>query len=112
MKVVDVHSYKSRCVFDCVVLLQAAVSRRGPAFALLMLVEAGRLELLICDEVISELRDVLLRPAVQQRFPLLTAEFVAAYLARSGKSASPIQPRADALPSGAGSLMSFTLTWL
>ena len=83
---------KPRCVFDCVVLLQAAVSRRGPAFALLRLVESDRLELLVCDEAISELRDVLLRPAVQQRFPFLTAEFVGAYLARLQEIATPIQP--------------------
>jgi hypothetical protein len=50
--------------FDCVVLLQAAVSR-GPAVAVLMLVEAGRLELLLSAAVISELRDVLFRTEVQ-----------------------------------------------
>ncbi len=67
-------------VFDCVVLLQAAVSR-GPAFALLTLAEAGRLELLLSNDILSELRDVLLRTEVQRRFPVLSVEFVEAFLA-------------------------------
>lgn len=61
-------------------LLQAAVSR-GPAFALLTLAEAGRLELLLSNDILSELRDVLLRTEVQRRFPILSVEFVEAFLA-------------------------------
>ena len=82
---------RPRCVFDCVVLLQAAVSRRGPAFALLTLVEAGRLELLISDGIIAELREVLARPAVQRKFPLLTADVVAAFIAKLIAIATPVQ---------------------
>ena len=83
---------KPRCVFDCMVFLQAAVSRRGPAFALLTLAETGRLELLISAEILSELREVLLRPAVQQKFPLLntTAEMPA--LRRSLEKRRPTAP--------------------
>ena len=73
------------------VFLQAAVSRRGPAFALLTLAEAGRLELLVSSEILFELRDVLLRPAVQQKFPLLTIEFVDAFLARLERFTTPVQ---------------------
>ena len=62
-------------------LLQAAVSR-GPAFAVLTLVEAGGLELLLSDDILSEVRDVLLRTEVQQRFPVLSGEFIEAFLAR------------------------------
>jgi putative PIN family toxin of toxin-antitoxin system len=64
------------------VFLQAAVSRRGPAFALLTLAEAGRLELLVSSEILSELREVLFRPTVQRKFPLLTSELIDAFLAR------------------------------
>lgn len=83
---------KPRCVFDCVVLLQAAVSRRGPAFALLTQVEVGRLELLISDSAIAELREVLVRPAVQRKFPVLTADVVEAFIARIMAIAATIQP--------------------
>ncbi len=72
---------RPRCVLDCVVLLQAAVSR-GPAFALLTLAEAGRIELLLSNDLLSELRDVLLRKEVHQRFPILSPEFVEAFLTR------------------------------
>ena len=73
------------------VFLQAAVSRHGPAFALLTLVEAGRLELLVNREILSELREVLLRPAVQQKFPLLSIEFVDAFLKHLESVAIPIE---------------------
>jgi putative PIN family toxin of toxin-antitoxin system len=63
------------------VFLQAAVSRRGPAFILLTLAEFGRLELLLSAAILTELREVLLRPAVQKKFPLLTTELVEAFLA-------------------------------
>jgi len=79
-----------RCVFDCVILLQAAVSR-GPAFALLRLVETRRLCLLISEDVISELRDVLLRPAVVKRFPILTSDFVEAFLLRLQQISTAIE---------------------
>ena len=73
-------------------LLQAAVSRRGPAFALLTQVEVGRLELLISDSAIAELREVLVRPAVQRKFPVLTADVVEAFIARIMAIAATIQP--------------------
>ena len=82
---------RSRCVFDCVVLLQAAVSR-GPAFALLTLAEAGRLELLLSDDILSEVRDVLLRTEVQQRFPILSVEFVEAFIARIRQLGTLVDP--------------------
>ena len=73
------------------VLLQAAVSR-GPAFALLVLVESRRLTLLISKDVISELRDVLLRRAVYEKFPILTGDFVEIFLARLREMAVMIEP--------------------
>lgn len=63
------------------IFLQATGSR-GPAFQLLRLVEAKTIELLVCPEIIAELRDVLQRPKVQRQFPVLTAEFVETYVAR------------------------------
>jgi hypothetical protein len=54
--------------------------RGGPAFAVLTLVEAGRLELLLSAALISELRDVLFRTEVQQKFPGLSTEFIEVFL--------------------------------
>lgn len=73
------------------VFLQAAVSRHGPAFALLTLVEAGRLELLVSRETLAELREVLFRPGVRQKFPLLSTEFVDAFLDRLERLATAIE---------------------
>jgi uncharacterized protein len=82
---------RPRCVFDCVVLLQAAVSR-GPAFALLALVEAGRLELLLSTAIVSELRDVLLRTKVRRKFPVLSTEFIEVFLDRLQRISTLVDP--------------------
>jgi putative PIN family toxin of toxin-antitoxin system len=63
---------------------------QGAAFAILLLAETGRLSLLISDEILTEVREVLFRPSVQERFPLLTAEFVDAFLSRLGKMGTRI----------------------
>jgi putative PIN family toxin of toxin-antitoxin system len=64
------------------VFLQAAVSRGGPAFALLELVEARRLELLVSREILAEVREVLLRPKIQARFAFLSENRIDAFLQR------------------------------
>jgi putative PIN family toxin of toxin-antitoxin system len=71
---------KPRCVFDCVVFLQAAVSRKGPAFAALTLAEAGKIELLLSRDVLAEVNDVLLRPQVAKKFPHLSPDVVQSFL--------------------------------
>ena len=73
------------------VFLQAVVSRRGPAFALLAFAEEGRLELLVSTETLAELREVLVRPAVQRKFPLLTMELVKAFLARLARFTTQVK---------------------
>ena len=70
------------CVFDCMVFLQAAVSRRGSAFALLAYVEADRVELLVNPEILAEVRDLLFRPAVRKKFPSLSQATVEAFIER------------------------------
>jgi putative PIN family toxin of toxin-antitoxin system len=69
------------------VFLQAAVSRAGPAYALVAQVETGRIDLLLSQDVVDEVREVLLRPAVQKKFPLLTIRFVDEFLHRMGSLA-------------------------
>lgn len=58
------------------VFLQGAGRPGGPASACLTLVDDDRLELLLSDDILAEVRDILTRPKTVQRFPLLTAEWV------------------------------------
>jgi len=60
-----------RVVFDCVVFLQAAARPDGPAGACLRALDAGDLTLYISSEILLEVRDVLQRPKLRQRFPTL-----------------------------------------
>lgn len=69
-----------RAVFDCVVLLQAAVSRKGPAYACLRLARAGQLRLTLGADVLAEITDVLNRPELHRKFKTLTPEVAAAFL--------------------------------
>lgn len=70
----------SRAVFDCMVFLQAAASSTGPAAACLQAVREGRLELVICRQIIVEVRDVLTRPKTLRKFPALTVEAVETFV--------------------------------
>ena len=63
-------------VFDCMVFLQAATNEAGPASACLRLLEEGKLLLVVSPEVLAEVKEVLSRPALQRKFPSLTAERV------------------------------------
>jgi putative PIN family toxin of toxin-antitoxin system len=67
-------------VFDCMVYLQAAARRDGPARACLELAQQGRIELCVSPAIRAEVVDVLSRPKVRRKFPLLTPEAVANFL--------------------------------
>lgn len=69
-----------RVVFDCMVFLQGAGRPSGPARACFHLVDEGRVELFLSANIAAEIRDVLSRPKTQQKFPLLTAEWVEMFL--------------------------------
>lgn len=62
--------------------LQAAARPSGPAAALLELVEIGELELFVSEACLEEIRDVLNRPSLQRKFPLLTSSIVNDFLDR------------------------------
>lgn len=68
-----------RVVFDCNVLLQAVLSE-GPAFRCLLLVEEARVELLVSQAVLTEVRDVLNRPVILRKNPQLSPQRVARFL--------------------------------
>lgn len=72
---------KVRAVFDCMVFLQGAARRGSPSGACLILVELDAIELCVSQEIMAEVRDVLARPRVRQKFPALTDEIVDRFLA-------------------------------
>ncbi len=59
-------------VYDCMIFLQGLVTENGVAFRCLELVENGEIELLLSQEILWEIEDVLTRPKLQAKFPLLT----------------------------------------
>jgi putative PIN family toxin of toxin-antitoxin system len=67
-------------VFDCVVLLQAAISRKGPSFACKELLDAGKVTVFLSPEVLAEITDVLHRPELQKKFKALTPARAEAFL--------------------------------
>lgn len=83
---------KARAVFDCMVFLQGAARRESPAAACLLLAELGVVELCVSAAILSEIRDVLTRPRVQQRFPALTDAVVDRFLSALGKHSLLISP--------------------
>jgi putative PIN family toxin of toxin-antitoxin system len=71
---------KPRVVFDCMVFLQGAANASGPAAACLRLAEESHVQLCFSREVLEEVREVLSRPKLRQKFPSLTPEQVASFL--------------------------------
>lgn len=67
-------------VFDCIVFLQGAARMTGPAAACLKLVEDNQVELFLSARILAEIQDVLTRPKLQRKFPILTPDYVDAFL--------------------------------
>lgn len=88
-----------RAVFDCQVFFQAAV-RRGPSFRCLEDAETPELTLLLSSSIIAEVKDVLSRPVLRQKFKTLTDETISEFLDRVRKFSelSPEPPNAFSLP--------------
>ena len=59
-------------VLDCVILLQSLIKATGPAVTCLQYFEADRFSLAMSPDTLHELQDVLRRPNLRRRFPLLT----------------------------------------
>jgi putative PIN family toxin of toxin-antitoxin system len=62
-----------RAVYDCVVFLQGAGRRTNAARKCLELADAGTVELCLSAEVLAEIDDVLHRPEILRKFPLLSS---------------------------------------
>ncbi|MBI3822723.1 MAG: putative toxin-antitoxin system toxin component, PIN family [Planctomycetes bacterium] len=89
-----------RAVFDCMVYLQAVGRMGGPARACFRLVDEGKTTLFVSSRIMAEVRDVLARPKIRKRFPLLTSESVDEFLVNVEKKAIVVDdaPCVFALP--------------
>lgn len=80
---------RERVVFDCNVCFQAFVSENGPAGRLLRAVHEGQFVLFLSKYVLDELRDVLSRPHIVEKFKF-TEKRVAEYVDALSEMASLI----------------------
>lgn len=83
-------------VFDCMVFLQAATNDQGPAFACLAFAEAGNVTLTVSPAILAEVRDVLTRVEIRERFPSLSDERVDLFLQKIAMLATVVADVADA----------------
>jgi putative PIN family toxin of toxin-antitoxin system len=89
-----------RVVYDCVVFLQGVGRRGNAARECLNLVDAGVVKLCLSADVLSEIEDVLNRPELLQKFPMIRSEDSQALL-RTLRSKSLVLsdvPKAFTLP--------------
>src|SRR5258706_4544389 len=63
-----------RVVYDCVVCLQGVGRRGNAARECLNLVDAGIVELCLSAAVLEEIQDVLNRPEILKKFPLIESK--------------------------------------
>ena len=71
---------RPRVVFDCVVYVQALISGRGPSAACIEEIKRGAAALLISPQIMAEVREVPLRPALSGRYKHLTREFIETFV--------------------------------
>ena len=69
-------------VFDCMIYLQAAISEKSPAAELFRQVERGNVVLYISNEILTEIRDVLTRRKVLDKYPYIMVEYVEGFFNR------------------------------
>ena len=72
---------KLRVVFDCMVFLQGAARKEGPAGVCLDLAWRGVIELCVSQQILDEVANVLFRPSIRKKFPALNDAMVAAFIA-------------------------------
>src|SRR5580765_4573049 len=69
-------------VYDCMIYVQAALSRRGAAYACLTLAEDKRVALFLCPAILNEIKETLDRPSFRRKYSKLTDERVSILLGR------------------------------
>jgi len=81
---------RKKAVYDTGVVLQAALSNRGPSFSALQLLDEGRVIVILSPQGRHEYEDVLTRPAIRRKNPFLTPERVQLLLDRMEARAEPV----------------------
>jgi putative PIN family toxin of toxin-antitoxin system len=69
------------------IYLQAAIRHGGPAAAVLRWCESGQITFFVSEDILNEVRDVLLRPEVRRKNRNLTQERVEEFLAHLSEKA-------------------------
>jgi len=89
-----------RVVYDCVVFLQEAGRRNNAARKCLDLVDDGTVELCLSADVLAEIDDVLHRPEILRKFPLIDSEVTQTLLRTARNKALLVAdvPKAFSLP--------------
>ncbi len=83
---------RPRVVFDCMTYLQGAVSPNGPAAACLRLLDQGVIALYFSEDILREITNVLSRPKLRQKNPLLTDERVREFIEQIRRFGTHIDP--------------------
>ena len=63
-------------VIDCVVFVQSLISEAGPATRCVELFEQSKFSIAVSRDILSEIREVLMRSSLRQSYPRLTDERV------------------------------------
>jgi predicted nucleic acid-binding protein len=78
-------------VFDCMVFLQAATRRTGPAAACLVLVDDGHVRLFVSPKVLEEIHDVLNRPAIRKKLPAISDQDILDFIEHLHNTATTVE---------------------
>jgi uncharacterized protein len=76
-----------RVVFDCNIFLQGIANRDSSARQALRLFFDGSITLYVSEAVLAEIKDVLSRPGIRQKFPRLSTRLVEALLQKIEREA-------------------------
>jgi putative PIN family toxin of toxin-antitoxin system len=79
-----------KAVFDAMVFLQAAANRAGPSGACLDHARSGSINLITSPETVAELRGLLARPNIREKFPRLTDEVAEVFVREVERTSTSI----------------------
>jgi len=93
-------TYVGRVVLDCNIILQAILNTQGASGACIQCIQEGAGDLVYSDAIVEEYRDVLSRPQLMRKFPVLKPNAIEAFLddlKKLGRRIDPV-PHVVSLP--------------
>ncbi len=78
---------KLRIVFDCMIFLQAVLSKKSISFKLFEYLEENSFTLFLSQEILDEILNVLYRPPLRAKYSQITDEVVETFISRILKKA-------------------------